>query len=57
MTCQKQKKTYRKDRKPVLVKVHDFESFRAGDGYFVLEENDIKRVRRQEEVPIGAEPF
>jgi hypothetical protein len=44
MTCQ-QKESYGKDRKPLLVKVHDFKSFRAENGYSSLEEDDVERVR------------
>ena len=54
--CQ-QKISYGKDRKPLLVKVHDFESFCAENGYSSLEENDVERVRGQEEVSVDPKPF
>jgi len=51
------KKSYGRDGKPLLVKVHNFESFRAENGYSSLEENDIERVRGQEEVSVDPKPF
>lgn len=55
MTCQQ--KSYDKYKKQLLLKVHNFESFRAENGYSSLEENDVERVRGQEEVPVDPEPF
>ena len=56
MACQKIK-SCSEDVKLLLVKVHDLESFCAEDGYSSLEENDVERVRGQEEVPVDPEPL
>jgi hypothetical protein len=39
------------------MEVHDLETFSTEDSDSGLQENDIKRVRRQEEVAVDPEPF
>ena len=41
----------------ILVKIHNFKAFRTKYGYSRLQENDVKGVWGQEEIPINSKPL